>query len=92
VFLIEHLKIVDEEEEKVGLSINSISLDTIRSREKRGNPEAYTKNKLLPIRDLEPTICDFFMHPGKRGCPLTKTSVIEVANNLIRDMSSRAKL
>ena len=49
-------KLVNDEEEKAGLSINSISLDTIRSRVKRGNPEAYCESKLSPIRDLEPLL------------------------------------
>lgn len=78
-------KIVNEEEEKAGLSINSISIETVRSRVKRGNPDGGNENQLSPIRDMEPIICDFCIRLGKMGCPLTKTTIIELANDLIMD-------
>jgi hypothetical protein len=37
-------KIINEEEEKAGLSVNTISIDTIRSRIKRGNLAGFNKN------------------------------------------------
>jgi hypothetical protein len=39
-------KIVNKEEEKAGLSTNSILLDTIKSRVKRENPTAISKSRL----------------------------------------------
>ena len=75
-------KIVNEEEEKAGLSVNTISLDTVRSRVKRGNLSAYNENQQSPILDIEPLICEFCIRLGKMGRPLTKTTVIELANDL----------
>jgi len=75
-------KIVNKEEEKAGLSVNTISLDTVRSRVKRGNLSAYNENQQSPILDIEPLICEFCIHLGKMVRPLTKTTVIELANDL----------
>ncbi len=75
-------KIVNKEEEKAGLSVNTISLDTVRSRVKRGNLSAYNENQQSPILDIEPLICEFCICLGKMGRPLTKTTVIELANDL----------
>jgi hypothetical protein len=60
-------KIVNEEEEKAGLSVNSISLDTIRSRVKRGNPTAISESRLSPISELEPIISEFCIRLAKMG-------------------------
>jgi hypothetical protein len=76
----------------VGLSIDSISLDTIRSRVKRGNPEAIMTSKQSPITELEPIICEFCIHLAKMGRPLTKTTVIELANDLIMDTEFQSKV
>jgi hypothetical protein len=78
-------KIKNKEEEKAGLSINSISIETVQSRVKRGNPDGGNENQLSPTRELEPIICDFCIHLGKMGRPLTKTTIIELANDLIMD-------
>ncbi len=45
-------RLVLEEEEKAGLSINSVSLDTIRSRVKRGNLIAYNPAETPPIAEI----------------------------------------
>jgi len=74
-------KIIDEESKKSGLSNISISLDTIQSRIKRGNLDAYN----APIHNVEPTICQFCIRLGKMGSPLTKTTIIELANDLLAD-------
>lgn len=42
-------RIVEKEEEKAGLASNSVSLDTIRSRVKRGNPTAYNPTETPPL-------------------------------------------
>ncbi len=49
-------KIVNEEEEKSGLSI---LLDTVRSRVKRGNLSAYNKNQQSSTLDIEPSYVNF---------------------------------
>jgi hypothetical protein len=51
--------IIDEESKKADLCNISISLDTIRSRVKRGNLDAFNANQISPIHDVEPTICQF---------------------------------
>ena len=76
-------KIISEEEEKAGLSVNTISLDTVRSRVKRCNLTAFNKNQQSPIFQIEPIICEFCIRLGKMGRPLTKTTVIELANDLV---------
>jgi hypothetical protein len=85
-------KIVKEEKEKAGLSVNSISLDTIRSRVKRGNPTAISESRLSPISELEPIISEFCIRLAKMGRPLTKTTVIELANDLISDTDSQSRI
>jgi hypothetical protein len=47
-------RIINEEEIKAGLESNSISLDTIRSRVKRGNLEAFNPTEVSPVASLEP--------------------------------------
>ncbi len=47
-------KIVSDVETEAGLSKNSISLETVRSRIKRGNPDAIKTYSISPIADLEP--------------------------------------
>jgi hypothetical protein len=67
----------------MGLSLNSISADTIRSRIKRGNLGAENKNQISPLHDVEPLILEFCIRLAKMGRPLTKTTVLELANDLI---------
>jgi len=55
----------------------------VRSRVKRGNLTAYNKNQQSPINKIEPIIVEFCVRLGKMGCPLTKTTVIELANDII---------
>ncbi len=50
-------KIITEETEKSGVIANSISLETVRSRVKRGNLDAFNPSQQSPIRDIEPLIC-----------------------------------
>ena len=76
-------RIINEEEIKAGLESNNISLDTIRSRVKRGNLEAFNPTEVSPVACLEPILCDICIRLGKMGRPLTKTTVIELANYLI---------
>jgi hypothetical protein len=76
-------KIVNKEEEMAGLAVNTISLDTMRSKVKRCNLTAFNKNQQSLIMDLEPNICKFCIRLGKMGCPLTKTTVIELLNDLV---------
>lgn len=85
-------KLINEEEEKAGLSVKAILLDNIRMRVKGGNPKAVTKSKQSPISELEPIICEFFICLAKMGRLLTKTTVIELANDLIVDTEFKSKV
>jgi len=85
-------KIIDEESKKSGLSNISIPLDTIRSRVKRGNLDAFNANLISPIHDVEPTICQFCIRLAKMGSPLTKTTIIELANDLLADTEYMDKI
>jgi hypothetical protein len=69
-------KLVNEEEDKAGLAVNTIALETVRSRIKRGNLTAYNKNQQSLITDIKPIIVEFCIHLRKMGCPMTKTTVI----------------
>jgi hypothetical protein len=84
-------KIIDEESKKSGLYV-SISLDTIRSRVKRGNLDAFNANLMSPIHDVEPTLCDVCIRLGKMGNPLTKTTIIELVNDLIAETEYMEKI
>jgi phosphate starvation-inducible protein PhoH len=75
--------IIKEEEEKNGLEVNSISFETVRSRVKRGNILGYNPQQLSPMHDIEPLIFEFCVRLAKMGKPLTKTTVIELANSLV---------
>jgi hypothetical protein len=77
--------IIDEESKKSGFCNISISLDTIRSHVKQGNLDAFNANQMSPIHDVEPTICQFCIHLEKMGSPLTKTTIMELANDLLAD-------
>jgi hypothetical protein len=47
---------------------------------------------MSPIHDVEPTLCDFCIHSGKMGNPLTKTTIIELANDLIAEAEYMEKI
>jgi len=47
---------------------------------------------LSPIHDVEPTLCDFCICLGKMGNPLTKTTIIELANDLIAETEYQEKI
>jgi len=85
-------RIVQQQEEKAGLASNSVSLDTIRSRVKRGNLTAYNPTETPPIAELEPMLCEICIRLGKMGQPLTKGTVIELANSMILKTEYQEKL
>jgi hypothetical protein len=59
---------------------------------KRGNPEAIVESRKSLISELEPIICEFCIRLAKMGRPLTKTTVIELANDLIMDTEFQSKV
>jgi hypothetical protein len=85
-------RLVLEEEEETRLASNSISLDTIRSRVKRGNLTAYNPTETPPIDDIEAILCDICIRPGKMGQPLTKVTIIELTNSLVSKTEYKEKL
>ncbi len=84
-------RIVMQEVEKTGLETNSISLETVRSRAKRNNVTAYNPYKTPLLADVEPIICDFCIRLGKMGQPLTRSTVIELANSVINQTEYKGK-
>jgi hypothetical protein len=85
-------KIINEQEGKAGLSVNSISLNTVRSRVKSGNVAAINANQISPIDELEPLIYKFCMWLGKMGRPLTIATIIELANVLVSGTEFESKV
>ncbi len=85
-------KIVSDVETEAGLSKNSISLETVRSRIKRGNPGAIRTCSLSPIAGLEPLIVEFCIRLAKIGDPLTKKTVIQLANSLVVDNDYQSRI
>ncbi len=81
------MKIIKEDSEKAGLRENSISLETVRSRVKRGNLDAFNPSQQSSIKDIEPSIW-----LGKMGNPLTKSTIIELANGLIVETEYQKKV
>jgi hypothetical protein len=67
------------------LSVNSIFLDIVRSRVKQGNPDAYNQSQQSPIKELEAIICELCIQLRKIDKPLTKTTVMELANGIVLD-------
>jgi hypothetical protein len=85
-------KIVSDLETEAGLSKNSISLETVRSRIKRGNPDAKKTYSIFPISDLEPLIVEFCIRLAEIGDPLTKRTVIQLANSLVVDNDYQSRI
>jgi hypothetical protein len=85
-------KIVSDVETEAGLSKNSISLETVRSRIKRGNLDATKTYSISPIADLEPLIVEFCIRLAKIGDPLTKKTVIQLANSLVVDNDYQSRI
>ncbi len=73
----------NEEGEKAGLSVNTISLDTMRSRVKECNLTGFNKNQQPPIIEIKPIVCEFCIYLGKMGFPQIKTTVIELVNDFL---------
>jgi hypothetical protein len=84
--------IILEETNKAGLPENTIKIETIRSRVKRKNLKAFNPSQQSPIKDIEPIICQFRFQLRKMGRPLTKTTIIELANDLISDTDYLKKI
>ncbi len=59
---------------------------------KRGNLNAFNSNMISTIHDVEPTLCDFCIRLRKMGNPLTKTTIIELANDLIAETEYKEKI
>jgi hypothetical protein len=71
---------------------NFISLETVRSRGKRGNLDAFNPSQQSPIIDIKPVLCQFCICLGKMGNPLKKSTITELANDLIVETEYQKKL
>ena len=85
-------RIIADVENEAGLSENSISVNTIRSRIKRGNVEGKNSYSLSPITELEPLIVEFCIRLAKIGDPLTRKTVIQLANDLVIDNDYQSRI
>ena len=85
-------RIVNEETKNANLPINVISQETILSRIKRRNPEAINFQQVSPIHELEPMIAEFCIRLARMGHPLTRETVIALANDLIKETDYNKKV
>jgi hypothetical protein len=84
--------LLNKETKKADLPINFISQETILSWIKRGNPEAINFQQLSPVHELEPIIAEFCIRLAQIGHPLTRETVIKLANDLIKEMDFNKKI
>ncbi len=59
---------------------------------KREDLDAFNESQQSPIRDIEPIICEFCICLGKMGKPLTKPTVIELANDIMAETEYASKI
>jgi hypothetical protein len=85
-------EIIKEEEEKNGLEVNSISFETVCSRVKRGNLKGYNPQQSSPMHNIKPIIFEFCVWLAIMGKPLTKITVIELANSLVSGTEIESKI
>jgi hypothetical protein len=63
--MLKKIKMITEETEKSGVTMNSVSLKAAQSRVKCGNLDAFNPSQQSPIRDIEPLICQFCIATDK---------------------------
>ena len=64
---------------------NTISWRTVRHRILSGNIDGKNVTQISPVADIEPLIANFCIRMARLGEPLSKTIVINLANDLIHD-------
>ncbi len=69
-----------------------MSLHTIRSRIARENIDCVDGNQISPVAAVETIICDFCRRLAKIGDPLTKGTVVQLANDLIAETEFATKV
>jgi hypothetical protein len=77
-------QIIREEEIAANLSPGNVKYETVRSRVKAKNPTGFCAQKLSPLHQVEPLICDMLIELARIGEAQTKPEIIELANELIR--------
>jgi len=77
--------IVSKVESEAGLPEKTISRRTVRHRVLTGNVDGTNAAQISPVADIEPLIADFCIRMARLGEPLTKSLVINLANDLISD-------
>ncbi len=77
--------IVSKVEIEAGLPEKTISRRTVRHRVLTGKVDGTNAAQISPVADIEPLIAYFCIRMARLGEPLSKTLVINLANDLISD-------
>lgn len=85
-------KVCREAEEHLSLKENSIKVETMLSRYKRGNVDGRGKGHVSPVEAMEPILVDFCIKLARMGQPLGKEQVLCLANDLIKGTESQERL
>jgi hypothetical protein len=85
-------RIGNEEAKKANLLFHCISQETILSWIKRGHPEAFNAQQVSPVHELEPITAEFCIWLARMDNPLTRETVMSLANDLIKESAFASKL
>jgi hypothetical protein len=59
---------------------------------KRGNLTAFNLQQTSPVSVIEPLLCEFCIRLAKMGNPFTRETVIELANDLVKETKIATKI
>jgi len=85
-------RIVSKVESEAGLEANTINRRTVRHRVLSGNVQGINTTQMSPVADIEPLIAEFCIRMARLGEPLSKTLVINLANDLIADTDYKERV
>jgi hypothetical protein len=77
--------LITETSNEFGLTPASINYETIKSRIKASNPAGQAPQRTSPIADVEPLILHWIILLAEMGNPLTRSGIIELANEVIEN-------
>jgi hypothetical protein len=85
-------RIVSKVESEAGLEANTINRRTVRHRVLSGNVQGINTTQMSPVADIEPLMAEFCIRMARLGEPLSKTLVINLANDLIADTDYKERV
>jgi hypothetical protein len=68
-----------------GLTKMLINQDTVKTRVKIRNPIGYAHQRTSPLSKIEPLIVQWCLLSANTGNPMTRESIIPLANEIIND-------